>query len=101
MTEVGDPAGDGRAYVLGHTDGELQRLTTQASLIDPITRQFLRDAGVTAGMRILDIGSGAGHVAALAAGLVGDAGMVIGVDRSPAAVEAATALATARSLYNV
>ena len=40
MTELGDPAGDDQAYVLGHTDGELQRLTTQASLIDPITRQF-------------------------------------------------------------
>jgi ubiquinone/menaquinone biosynthesis C-methylase UbiE len=36
-----------------------------------MTRQFFTSAGVVAGMRVLDIGSGAGDVAFLAAELVG------------------------------
>ena len=58
-------------YVLGHTNAELKRLVTQARLIDPITRRFLVSAGIKEGMRILDVGSGAGDVAILLAGLVG------------------------------
>jgi ubiquinone/menaquinone biosynthesis C-methylase UbiE len=55
------------SYVLGHSDPELARLKMQARLLEPITRQFLREAGITAGMRVLDVGSGAGDVAVLAA----------------------------------
>ena len=51
-------------YALGYAEAELRRLTTQASLIDPITRRFLEAAGVGKGMRVLDIGSeiGRAHV---------------------------------------
>ena len=42
-------------YELGHSDRELKRLQLQAELVDPFTRQFYRDAGVTAGMRVLDV----------------------------------------------
>ena len=42
---------------------ELERLRLQAKLVDPITRQFLTEAGIVTGMRVLDIGSGAGDVA--------------------------------------
>ena len=97
--DVDDNAGS--AYVLGHTPGELRRLAIQASLIDPITRRFVGAAGITEGMRVLDIGSGGGHVAFLVADLIGSAGRVVGVDRSPTAVEAARAGARARSLANV
>ena len=62
------------AYVLGHSDRELERLRLQAQLIDPITRQFLIEAGISPGMRVLDVGSGAGDVAFLAADLVGPPG---------------------------
>ena len=89
------------AYELGHSDRELKRLETQALLIDPMTRQYFSSAGLEAGMRVLDIGSGAGHVAFLAAELVGATGEVIGTDRSPEAVTAALAEAKARSLVNV
>ena len=41
-------------YELGHTEKELKRLATQARLIDPITRRFFQDAGIVAGMRVLD-----------------------------------------------
>src|SRR5690348_7553116 len=79
------------AYYLGHSDRELDRLKTQARVIDPITRRFFREAGLIAGMRVLDVGSGAGDVAFLVADLVGDSGEVVGVDRAPNAVAAATA----------
>lgn len=101
MSDASRAPGDAGSYVLGHTDRELRRLATQAQRIDPITRRFLAEAGIAAGMRVLDVGSGVGHVAFLAADLVGDGGEVIGVDRSADAVAAATAEAGARSRNNV
>jgi SAM-dependent methyltransferase len=98
---VDDVKDDAGGYLLGHAPQELERLRAQARLVEPITRGFLRDAGVGPGMRVLDIGSGAGDVAFLAADLVGDGGEVVGVDRSPDALAAATAQAGARSLGNV
>lgn len=50
-------------YVLGHTDHQLRRLRAQARFLEPVTRRFLREAGLTEGMRVLDVGSGAGDVA--------------------------------------
>jgi SAM-dependent methyltransferase len=88
-------------YVLGHTDRELSRLTMQARLVEPATRQFFREAGIEAGMRVLDIGSGAGDVAFLAAEFVGASGEVTGTDKSAAAVAAATRGARNRGLANV
>jgi cyclopropane fatty-acyl-phospholipid synthase-like methyltransferase len=63
---------DNPAYPLGHSEHELERLNTQARYVEPVTRRFFREAGVKAGMRVLDVGSGAGDVAFLAADLVGD-----------------------------
>ncbi|TPM92573.1 methyltransferase domain-containing protein [Mesorhizobium sp. B2-1-3A] len=88
-------------YELGHTDRELRRLATQAALVEPFTRSYLQRAGVSQGMRVLDVGSGAGDVAFLAADLVGPAGEVVGTDRSPTAVVAATARAKEHLLSNV
>ena len=88
-------------YELGHTDRELKRLSTQAALVDPMTRQFFRNAGISAGMRVLDVGSGAGDVAFLVAELFGSDGEVVGSDRSSTAVVAAQAGAEQRSLGNV
>jgi SAM-dependent methyltransferase len=89
------------AYVLGHTDRELSRLTLQARLVGPATRRFFAEAGIDAGMRVLDVGSGAGDVAFLAAEFVGASGEVIGTDRSAAAVAAATRSAQERGLPQV
>jgi 2-polyprenyl-3-methyl-5-hydroxy-6-metoxy-1,4-benzoquinol methylase len=77
------------AYPLGHADTELERLVTQALIFDPLTEDLLREAGIRAGMRVMDIGCGVGSVSLLAARLVGPAGRVVGVDRSPDAVHAA------------
>ena len=81
-------------YVLGHSTGELDRLMAQARLVNPITAAFLREAGLESGMRVLDVGCGAGDVSFLAAAFVGPAGEVVGVDRSEAALDTARGRAT-------
>jgi protein-L-isoaspartate O-methyltransferase len=70
---------------------EQRRLASQAELFDPLTERVFRTAGLGNGMRVLDLGSGAGNVAMLAARLVGREGEVIGVERDPEAVASATA----------
>ena len=102
MVESGSgTAGASAGYVLGHADAELRRLTSQARVKDPMTRRFLTLAGVCPGMRVLDVGSGAGDVALLLADLVGPVGVVVGFDRSAAALEVARAKAAARGVDNV
>ena len=50
-------------YALGHAHSEIERLTVQAHMFEPFTRQFFEEAGLRPGMRVLDVGSGAGDVA--------------------------------------
>jgi SAM-dependent methyltransferase len=88
-------------YALGHSEQELERLSRQGQAFLPFTRQLFQQAGISPGMRVLDVGSGAGDVAFLAAELVGPSGEVVGVDREAAAVEWATARARSRELKNV
>ena len=88
-------------YVLGHSERELERLGTQARMVDPMTRHFFQAAGIVPGMRVLDVGSGAGHVALLAAEMVGDGGEVVGVDRAPEALAVARSRAESRSARRV
>src|SRR5262249_3155237 len=88
-------------YVLGHAEEELDRLSRHARVLEPFTRQLFQQAGITAGMRVLDVGCGSGDVAFLAADLVGAGGEVIGVDRAAAAVNRATTGAQARHMSNV
>jgi len=76
-------------YALGHSADELDRLRTQARLIDPTTRRFFREAGIEPGMRVLDVGCGAGDTSLLLAEMVGERGQVVGVDRAPTAIAAA------------
>ena len=58
----GDPT-----YILGQSDQEHRRLQEQAALLRPMTERFFRAARLSPGMRVLDIGTGAGDVAFLAA----------------------------------
>src|SRR3954468_7965971 len=77
------------AYVLGHADAELQRLAEQAAFYADLTEDAFRRAGLAPGMRVLDVGCGAGDVSLLAATLVGPMGEVLGIDRSRDAVATA------------
>ena len=70
-------------YGMGETPEETTRLLGQAVLYERSTSRLLEDAGIQEGMRILDVGCGAGDVALLAAARVGPHGSVIGVDRNP------------------
>ena len=90
-----------RMYAPGHSEHELDRLSLQAEAFEPFTRQLFQQAGITAGMRILDVVCGSGDVAFLPAELVGPDGEVIGVDQAAAAVSRATARAHARGIGNV
>jgi ubiquinone/menaquinone biosynthesis C-methylase UbiE len=88
-------------YALGHSEQELERLSRQAQVFEPFTRQLLQQAGISTGMRVLDVGCGSGDVAFLAADLVGPSGEVIGLDRAAAAAQRATVRAQTRALRNV
>jgi SAM-dependent methyltransferase len=68
------------AYLMGHTDHERRRLALQASVLNPLTQGFLQRAGISAGMRVLDLGCGVGDVSLIAAALVGPHGHVTGID---------------------
>jgi len=76
-------------YALGYSRRELQRLELQAGFYRDLTRDVLLRAGLERGMRVLDLGCGAGDVSLLAGEIVGPSGNVLGVDRSPEAIETA------------
>jgi len=88
-------------YPFQSSDEERKRLIAQGELVAPLTQRLFERAGITAGMRVLDIGSGSGDVALLAAQLVGPAGNVTGIDRDPAQVKYAEQRAKVRGLANV
>jgi SAM-dependent methyltransferase len=91
MSASDEPSGV--SYGPGHADYEVERLRAQARLIEPMTRRWLVEAGIRPGMRVLDVGSGVGDVALLAAELVGPTGEVVGTDR----VDTPLALAAERA----
>jgi SAM-dependent methyltransferase len=97
MTASGSPS----PYALGCTDGEHERLIRQAALLAPSTERFFREAGIGLGQRVLDLGSGVGDVAMLAARLVGPSGEVVGVERDSQSIARARVRVAEASLRNV
>jgi ubiquinone/menaquinone biosynthesis C-methylase UbiE len=95
------PAGQQSFYALGHSEQELQRLTRQGQAFEPFTRQLFEEAGISPGMRVLDVGCGSGDVSFLAADLVGPSGEVVGVDRERRAVDWADTRARSRGIRTV
>jgi ubiquinone/menaquinone biosynthesis C-methylase UbiE len=95
-----DPANTD-TYALGRSGAETQRLIRQGQIYNPFTRRFLVEAGITAGMKVLDIGSGAGDVALIVADLVGPRGTVVGVDENAAILDVARARVQAAGWTNV
>jgi ubiquinone/menaquinone biosynthesis C-methylase UbiE len=87
-------------YVLGYTRREKDRLIQQAHALAPATEHFFRDAGITSGMRVLDIGCGMGDVTMLVAQLVGDGGSVVSIDIDEASLDTARARSSSMGFGN-
>ena len=91
----------GGTYTLGRTSHETTRLIEQSRIYGESTQRLCKRAGITEGMRVLEIGSGAGDVALTLAELVGPEGRVVGVDLNPAILETACQRATDAGIQNV
>jgi ubiquinone/menaquinone biosynthesis C-methylase UbiE len=91
-------SGQAPDYLFGQSAEETERLRLQAKMFAPYTARFLEDAGISRGMKVLDVGTGAGDVALLVADLVGPEGTVIGVDLNPELIATARARAAAAGL---
>jgi SAM-dependent methyltransferase len=91
----------GYQFGTGIGDEELARLEAQGAAIAPATRMIFAEAGIQRGMRVLDLGCGAGDVTFVAAGLVGPGGSVVGVDSSAEALARARLRAGQRGLAQV
>lgn len=70
-----------------HVAGQYDAFITRFS--GPLVDRLIALAGITAGARVLDVGTGPGIVALAAAPLVGDRGHVMGVDLSEGMLAAA------------
>lgn len=88
-------------YVLGTHDEELQRLGVQHRAWRPVVLDCWKNAGVTAGNRVLDVGAGPGHATVDLAEIVGLNGRVVAVERSSNFVNAIQKAIQAQSLSNV
>jgi ubiquinone/menaquinone biosynthesis C-methylase UbiE len=88
-------------YALGRSPQEYARLGRQAEIFRPMTRRLFEDAGIQAGMRVLDLGSGAGDVCMLLAEMVGPNGMAIGLDLDPEVVAHARERVAKSGLRNI
>ena len=88
-------------YALGRTSHETTRLIEQSRIYGESTRLLCERAGISKGMHVLEIGSGAGDVALTLAELVGTSGQVIGVDVNPAILETARQRAANADMDNV
>jgi ubiquinone/menaquinone biosynthesis C-methylase UbiE len=89
------------SYALGRSAAETERLIRQAQIYGPLTRQLFLAVGISSGMKVLDVGSGAGDVALLLADLVGPRGSVVGVEMNPTILETARARVRAAGWMNV
>jgi ubiquinone/menaquinone biosynthesis C-methylase UbiE len=97
MTEVSPTS----QYALGSTGVEHERLIRQATWLTAHTERLFREAGIGPGHRVLDLGSGVGDVALIAARLVGPTGEVVGIERDPRSIARAEARLADAGLRNV
>lgn len=89
------------SYLFAHATDEARRLKRQSAFLYRFTRYFLESAGITAGMKVLDVGCGIGDVAFMVAERVGPQGGVVGIDMNPAMIDLARQRAQADGFTNV
>ena len=88
-------------YLFAQSTDETRRLKRQAAFLSRSTHFLLDAAGITSGMKVLDVGTGIGDVAFMVAKRVGPQGTVVGVDMNPAMIDFARQRAQAAGITNV
>ena len=88
-------------YAFGRGHAEYERLIEQAEIFRPLTERMLRNAGIRAGMHVLDVGCGAGDVSFLVSAVVGPDGSVTGVDLDGDAIGVAEQRRAAQGITNI
>lgn len=91
----------GKEYALGQSPQEYRRLVRQGEAYRTMTHRFFEDAGIEPGMRVLDLGAGAGDVSLLLSEMVGANGQVVGVEMDPGAVRFAQSRAAQAGAGNI
>ena len=89
------------AYILGYNERERRRLCLQATILNPLTERVFKEAGIQAGMRVLDLGCGIGDVSLIAGKLGGRRGQVTGFDVDRASLEIARLRAHDQKQFHV
>ena len=84
-----------------YSEHENKRLAIQSQLLSTISASFLKTAGITRGMRVLDVGCATGELTFLTASIIGKDGFVIGLDRCDEAIQTAAQQANRLGIKNV
>jgi SAM-dependent methyltransferase len=90
-----------RDYVLGTHDEEIARLGLQHRVWRPRVLDCWRNAGITVGSRVLDIGAGPGYATLDLAEIVGLSGQVVAIERSARFLKYAKESCQQRGLRNI
>ncbi|HET7289279.1 MAG TPA: class I SAM-dependent methyltransferase [Thermodesulfobacteriota bacterium] len=90
-----------KEYALSDTENEKKRLEQQSRIIIETTRRIFELAGIVRGMRVLELGTGAGDVALLLAQMVGHEGEVVSIERNPEILETAKKRAAQMGYGNI
>jgi SAM-dependent methyltransferase len=88
-------------YLFAQSTDEVRRLKRQSEFFSRFTNHLLDSAGISTGMKVLDVGTGIGDVAFMVARRVGPQGAVVGVDMNPAMIDFARQRAQAEGITNV
>jgi len=88
-------------HVLGTHDEEIARLGLQHRVWRSVVLDCWRQAGITTGMRVVDVGAGPGYATIDLAEIVGSTGRILAVERSQRFVEAARSSCHLRQLPQV
>lgn len=95
------PGDSERDYVIGTHDEEIERLGLQHRVWRPRVLECWREAGITKGSRVVDVGAGPGYATVDLAEIVGAEGRVVAVERSARFLQHAAEACRARGLDNV
>jgi SAM-dependent methyltransferase len=88
-------------YLLGRTPRAIQRLLLLGQICQPFTHRVFTEAGITTGMKVLDVGCGPGEVSLIAADMIGETGQVLGIDSSADMLQVAQSRVQAAGLGHV